>query len=144
MQVAQWFGESQVVDASGRPLVVYHGKAELLTMDETAAGILYRDKVISWEQFTQHPQRNKLLRAIGSSTPWRVTRELDYEVQIKVAVVRPGDRIVLCTDGVSESLMPRDIAALSLGTPREAAAKMVRTALARDGSDNATAVIMVV
>ena len=115
-------------------------KATLLTTDETHAGVLYSKGLISWEQFVKHPQRNKLLRAIGS--PWKITPELNYNIQLHVVPVRVGDRIVLCTDGVSESLMPSDIAALAQGPLREAVRKMVKVALSRDGGDNATAVIL--
>ncbi len=115
-------------------------KATLLTSDETHAGVLFSKGLISWEQFTKHPQRNKLLRAIGS--PWKITAELDYAIQLRVVPVRVGDRLVLCTDGVSESLMPNDIAALAQGPLREAVRKMVKVALSRDGGDNATVAIL--
>jgi len=59
--------------------------------------------------------------------------------------IRPGDRLLLCSDGLYGELMPEEIAA-RLAAPDCAAAaqSLVALALERGGADNATAVVIAV
>jgi serine/threonine protein phosphatase PrpC len=55
---------------------------------------------------------------------------------------RAGDRLLICSDGLSDVLTPPELAAeLALGTPREAAARLVEAALAAGAHDNVSAVV---
>jgi serine/threonine protein phosphatase PrpC len=56
--------------------------------------------------------------------------------------LEPGDRVLLCTDGVWRSLEPALLAALLEGDPRDVARTVVDRAFI-DGSDNATAVLVI-
>src|SRR5690606_23373627 len=56
----------------------------------------------------------------------------------------PGDRLVLCTDGVHDELdSERELGELARrGTPEEAAVVLINAALSRAGGDNATAIVV--
>ncbi len=57
----------------------------------------------------------------------------------------PGDRLLLCSDGVTIHLAERDLVSLlARGDAEFAAHRIVREAVARGGRDNATAVVVVV
>jgi protein phosphatase len=56
----------------------------------------------------------------------------------------PGDRLLLCSDGVTIHLEPQDIVPLlSRGAAEDAARALVSAAVQRGGQDNATAVVVV-
>jgi PPM family protein phosphatase len=57
--------------------------------------------------------------------------------------VRPGDRMLLCSDGLTDLVAEDRIAAvLQLRDPRAAAAVLTQTALAAGGRDNVTCVVL--
>jgi serine/threonine protein phosphatase PrpC len=72
-----------------------------------------------------------------------VTRALGAADTVAVEEVvvdfQPGDRLLLCSDGVSRSLDEADVAGGEQTIDRFADG-VLRTALRRDGSDNATLV----
>jgi serine/threonine protein phosphatase PrpC len=58
--------------------------------------------------------------------------------------LRPGDRLLLCSDGVTVHLDERELAPLLReGDAERAAHRIVKTAVERGGKDNATAVVVV-
>ncbi len=60
------------------------------------------------------------------------------------ARLRPGDRLLLCSDGVTIHLSESDIVPLlGRGDAETAAKRLVRAAVERGGRDNATAVVVV-
>jgi protein phosphatase len=58
-----------------------------------------------------------------------------------VEVVRPRDRLVLCSDGLTKHVAPEEIATLADGSPERAARSLVDLANARGGQDNVTVVV---
>src|SRR5262249_11137267 len=81
------------------------------------------------------PYRNLLTRALGT-TP-RV--QVDLFESVKLA---PGDALVLVSDGVTGYLGSADVARIvrESASAQESAERLVSEAVARGGSDNATAV----
>ena len=77
-----------------------------------------------------------LERALG------VSPEVDIDVQL--LDVRPGDRLLLCTDGLTSMLDDDEIREILLteSDPRTAAQALIDAALAAGGKDNVTAVIV--
>jgi len=53
--------------------------------------------------------------------------------------LEPGDRFLLCMDGVTDGLFDSRIEDILRNTPREAAPVLVREAIATSGRDNAAA-----
>ncbi|MGB8275253.1 MAG: protein phosphatase 2C domain-containing protein, partial [Alphaproteobacteria bacterium] len=67
----------------------------------------------------------------------------EVEADYATCAIGPGDRLLLCTDGVSGSLGRREIGALlGHGAPADAARAIVEAALAAGTSDNATALVI--
>ncbi len=102
-----------------------------LTEDHSVVGELQRHGVVSAEQAAQHPRRNELLRSIGG----------DRAVNVDVAEleVHPGDRYLLCCDGLWSMVRDAEIAAiLEEDPPRSAVMRLVDLANDRGGTDNVT------
>ena len=83
-----------------------------------------------------HPHANVITRAVGAA--------LDELALDKVSDrLQPGDRFLLCSDGLSKTLEEADMRGLLAGpldpSPTEA---MIAAALARQVNDNVTAVVV--
>ena len=90
------------------------------------------DAISAW----RHPWRNVVLRSIDGDP---VAEGLDL-VPVRVAV---GDRLLLCSDGLTD-LVPDPMVAelLTIADPHSAAAALVQAALAAGGKDNVTCVVL--
>jgi len=119
-----WVGDS-------RAYRVRDGGIELLTEDHSLVAEWVRQRVITSEQAATHPRRNELLHCIGLDEHVPVAlREVD---------VAPGDRILLCSDGLWGTLSEREIAEVAGRENVQAAvAVLVERANARGGPDNIT------
>ena len=87
--------------------------------------------------------------ARGHSKGGLITRALglgrDVEVDIKRSRLIAGDRILLCSDGLTDMLTDDEIAAiLAEGTPSEAAWALIEAANQAGGLDNVSVVVVVV
>jgi PPM family protein phosphatase len=87
---------------------------------------------------SNHPLRHVLTSVVG-------TRE-DLRPSSREEALRPGDRFVMCSDGVHGRLDAAAIAEVVRkgGSPEELASALVEAALARRTSDNATALVVAV
>lgn len=110
----------------------------ILTRDHSLVALLVREGEISPRAAIRHPGRGQLTRYVG------MEQELCPDV-IRVQL-RPGDRYLLCTDGLWQSLPERQMGRL-LATGHDAQS-ICRTLLeegnANGGRDNLTAVVVVV
>lgn len=81
-------------------------------------------------------RRHEITRAIGAGT--------DGEADYWMLPAEPGDRILVCSDGLSGEVGAERLAQLlaEVTDPHEAAARLVEEALARGGRDNITAVVV--
>lgn len=95
-----------------------------------AAGVLAR------EDARTHPHRNVITRAVGMAE--RV------EVDFGFLDVLPGDRFLICSDGVHTELDDDELLALLLsgGDPDETVASMEEAILSGDARDNFTALVV--
>jgi serine/threonine protein phosphatase PrpC len=80
--------------------------------------------------------RSVLYRSVG--------QEDDVSPDLMEFVVAPGDRVLLCSDGLWDELTPEVIGqALAAGaSPRNCASDLVALANASGGNDNSTAVVI--
>jgi protein phosphatase len=106
-----------------------------LTMDQTHVQQLVSYGQITAEQARIHNERNLLLQAIGTSGSVEID-ELDVAIQ-------PGDRILLCSDGLHGLVDDESISAtLSSGSPpAEQCTWLVNMANRLGGHDNITVVV---
>ena len=93
---------------------------------------------LTHEEAEAHPMRNVLYRALGQ------TEELD--VDIYHTRLRPGDRLILCSDGLTRHLKPNEIAenVLAETDPQSASDRLIELANARGGEDNISAIVVMV
>jgi PPM family protein phosphatase len=91
---------------------------------------------ISEEQAMAHPERHIVTRALGGPDP------LDPDF-FSVPLV-DAERIMLCTDGVTDLVRDAELAQVLMDSPDpgDAADRVVAAALAAGGVDNATAVVV--
>lgn len=112
------------------------GRLEQLTEDHTLVGRMVKEGRLQPEEAERHPQRNIITRTLG----------VDPEVQVDTSSVEvgDGDRIVICSDGLTSMLDAETItAALAEETePQAAVDRLVEEANAAGGEDNVTVVIV--
>jgi protein phosphatase len=110
-----------------------------LTEDHSMVMMLVKMNVIPLEAAHNHPDSNKVMRALGSN---RVMPP-DYVDTLEITA-RPGNRLVLMSDGVWGPLTPTDLEALLLQDlpPQAMSDALVRAALHAGSTDNATAVVL--
>jgi protein phosphatase len=107
-----------------------------LTDDHSVVGELVRTGIISAADAEIDDRRHMLTQALGSERAASVTTTT-IEVQ-------PGDRFMLCSDGLSGQVTERAIEAVMVehGDPGLAADELVRRANASGGVDNVTVIIV--
>ena len=118
-----------------RAYLVRGGEVFQITQDHTIVQTLLDDGKITEAEVASHPQRNLILRALvadGGCEP---------DLSLREAV--PGDRYLLCSDGLHEVVDAAAIARvlLAVADPDEAASGLVELALAGGGPDNVTCIV---
>ncbi|MCX8032686.1 MAG: Stp1/IreP family PP2C-type Ser/Thr phosphatase [Thermoleophilia bacterium] len=116
---------------------LYHNqKLTQLTDDHSWVGEMVRRGELTPQQAASHPHRSVITRALG--TDW------DLEPDIGETSLCPGDRILLCSDGLSNFVAEDEIARiLAEGkSPHETAGMLVKAALEAGGDDNVTALVV--
>ncbi|HTO76552.1 MAG TPA: protein phosphatase 2C domain-containing protein [Thermoanaerobaculia bacterium] len=112
------------------------GKLTRLTRDQTMAQSLADAGAIRPDQIAAHPMRHVLTSALAA-------RHSFMQVEVGRWSLEDGDRLLLCSDGLTEMVSESAIAGvLSDGTSSEAACrKLVDLALEGGGEDNVTVVL---
>jgi serine/threonine protein phosphatase PrpC len=112
------------------------GMLSRLSVDHSYVQELVNEGIITPEEARVHPRRNIVTRAMG----------IDRSVQVDVFshLVRTGDRLVLCSDGLVDEVADTDIArVLTEHTdPQETAEVLVMVANANGGRDNTTVIVL--
>jgi PPM family protein phosphatase len=106
-----------------------------LTRDQSYAQLLIDGGMLRREEADRFPLRNVILQAIGRAPSLSLT--------INRLELRRGDRLLLCSDGLSGEVKDEDIAALMARqyTPDDTCRVLIEAANAHGGSDNITVVI---
>lgn len=127
----QEFGLIHVGDSRG--YLLRKGKLHQITMDDTYVQSLVNKGELSPDDVSTHPQRSMILKAYAGRP---------VEPFLKNLPTRPGDRVMLCSDGLSDPVTNKTIAqTLREGTPQEAVTRLVELALRSGGPDNVTVVV---
>lgn len=104
-----------------------------ITRDHSLVQEMVDAGVLAADQAEQHPHANVLTRAIGAEG---APPELDKIV----GLAQPGDRFLLCSDGLFKALDAAAIAAITAGP--DPASALITAALAAAARDNVTAVVI--
>ena len=113
------------------------GVVRQLSRDHTYVAELVASGLIPPEEAHTHPERNKITRALGF--------EPGLMPDMHRTRIQEGDRLLFCTDGLTEYVEESELAEiLSQAAPEAAAERLVAMANERGGRDNTTVVVTVI
>ena len=113
------------------------GDMNPITEDHSLVAELVRSGDLTRDQAAEHPQKNLITRALGA----------DEEVDVDTAIlpIEAGDRILLCSDGLSDMVSEPGISEMladSPDDPERAARALLSAALDAGGNDNITIIVV--
>lgn len=115
------------------------GRLTQLSHDHTYVGKLRRSGAINERQARTDPRRTALQQALGAGNQF-------IEPQVGAVGHRPGDRFVICSDGIVDGLWDREIEEIVCNAGAEPATsiaqQLVETAVQNSGRDNTTAIVL--
>lgn len=111
-----------------------------LTQDDTYVGWLLRSGKINEREARTHPRKNVLQKALGAGNQF-------VTPQVGAVIYEPGDRFLLCTDGVidgfrDELLREHLESAATARGDKSVAHFLVDAAVQASGRDNTTALVI--
>lgn len=113
------------------------GKLKQITSDHTFVQRLVDSGRITQEEAAVHPRRSVLMRVLGDV-------DASPEIDTTIFDVKPGDRWLLCSDGLSSYVSDDKIEATlkSVATAKHAADRLVKESLDQGAPDNVTVVLV--
>jgi protein phosphatase len=118
-----------------RAYLFRNGSLEQITADHTVAAEMVALGQITPEEAEDHPRSHMILRCLGLTRFVNVD-EIELEVE-------PGDRILLCSDGLNSMVPAESIAkGLTEGTADEAAWRLIEMANKAGGQDNISVILI--
>lgn len=110
---------------------------EQLTEDHTLVTELLRSGAISEDQVENHPVAHMLTRSLGP------TPAVDIDCWLCESAPVPGDRYLLCSDGLYNMISAREMCAIvDEFEPEQAVEKLIELANMRGGNDNITVILI--
>ena len=113
------------------------GELHQLTQDHTLIAEMQRSGSLAPDQVLAGRFRHVITNAVGGN-------ELGVKVEARAFEVQPGDRVLLCSDGLTEAVSHDAIAQIldADATPEAAARSLLGAANAGPAADNITAVVV--
>lgn len=107
-------------------------RIEQLTQDHSVVCRLVRNGLLTPEQAKNHPQKNVIYQSLG------LKEEINPDILSSLSL-RPGDRFLLCSDGVSNVLSDQELLRFSSRKdPQKAVSYLIEEANRRGSPDNVT------
>ena len=137
---------SCILESDSRAIIAHVGdsraylyrdsRMQLLTRDHTVVADLLAKKIITPSEAEHHPYNNVLSRNLGSKPKAKIDL-LELSIQ-------PGDRILLCSDGLTGYASTDAIEQVLGGNeaPEDIAENLIELALRGGGGDNVTALVI--
>lgn len=118
-----------------RAYLLRDGELSRLTEDHSLVEELLRGGKLTEEEALEHPQRSVITRALGI--------EPIVEIDTWTYPLRPGDVVLLCSDGLTSMLSEQQIQQLLVDGPdlAQAGERLIAEANAAGGRDNITVVL---
>jgi protein phosphatase len=112
------------------------GQLEQLTEDHTLVSRMVQEGRLSADEAAHHPQRSIITRALGVDE--------DVQVDLDTVELSDGDRLVICSDGLSSMVDDGQIQSVLAreSDPQKAADGLVELANEAGGDDNITVVVI--
>lgn len=131
------FAEKSVVVLHAGDSRVYRlreDRIERMTKDHSFVNDLISAGALSEEEAKAHPYSHVISRSIGAS--------IKSDPELRICDHQPGDRFILCTDGLTNHVSDPEIqnALASSYEPAQAVKILIDLALQRGGTDNVTVV----
>ncbi|HBM76251.1 MAG TPA: Stp1/IreP family PP2C-type Ser/Thr phosphatase [Clostridiaceae bacterium] len=106
-----------------------------ITSDHSLVAELVKNGTITEDEAQHHPQKNIITRALGA--------EESVQVDTNTIILKPGDTIMLCTDGLTNMLDDKEIEhiLLKMDDPSLAVKELVDSANELGGYDNITVLV---
>ena len=119
-----------------RAYLLRGGRIKQLTHDHSLVASLVKEGAITAAEAKCHPQRAKVLRSLGVAC--------EVPVDITTLTLLKGDKVVLCSDGLTGSLTDNEINQCVLNSDRasQACTGLVNLANAMGGSDNISVIVI--
>ena len=113
-----------------------NGPLKQLTHDHTRPGYMRRQGRINEREARAHPAKNSLQQSLGAGFQF-------LEPQIGAVGCQPGDRFLICSDGLIDGIWDHRIEdALREGRGEAFATELVTEAVKASGRDNVTAMVI--
>jgi len=133
------------VDPAGQAWVAHVGDSRAyrlhaaqlvpLTEDHSVVAEMLRRGLLTPEEAKVHPRRNEILRSVGVAP--------SVEVDVCALELNAGDRLLLCSDGLSGVVSDAELEHLLADhAPAETVERAIESANDRGGPDNITAVVV--
>ena len=129
-------GGAYVVNVGDSRLYIWHDHClKQITQDHSyVAELLASGEITTKEAFT-HPQKNIILKAIGA--------EAELEADVFSLELTASDKLLLCSDGLTDMVEDSQISAiLADNTTEQAAELLLEAALDNGGRDNVTLILI--
>lgn len=127
--VAFWAGDSRLY-------LLRNGEIDMLTADHSLVAELVEAGEMSWDEAEHHPQSNAITRAVGVGGD-------EFELDKIRGEVMPGDRFLLCSDGLSKYAPFELLRRAMVGAPIETVVdKLMNIALKGGAADNISIIVI--
>lgn len=128
-------GECVIAHAGDSRAYLINSSIKRLTKDHSYVQTLVDSGVLTDEQAEHHPKKNYITRALG------VGEHID--IDFLTFGVREGDKILLCSDGLTNFVSEKDIMeTVASNDPDEASDILIRLANDNGGGDNISVAII--
>ncbi|MDQ3878342.1 MAG: Stp1/IreP family PP2C-type Ser/Thr phosphatase [Actinomycetota bacterium] len=119
-----------------RAYLLRQGQLSQVTEDHTLVSRMVAEGRIDEEEARHHPQRSVITRALGVDT--------DVQVDLTTLQLRDGDRVLLCSDGLTTMLGNPEVSSILSNErdPQTAAEHLIAAANEAGGEDNITAIVV--
>jgi serine/threonine protein phosphatase PrpC len=106
-----------------------------VTKDQSLVARLVEEGAITEEEAADHPRRNVILHSLGS--------EKRPQIDVYVLPLTAGERLLLCSDGLTRHVSDEEIAeSIRKYEPAQATAELIQLANDRGGEDNISVAIL--
>jgi protein phosphatase len=139
-----WAGDSRVY-------LQRHGRLQQLTRDHSRVWPLIEAGQLTWDELRFHPDRSRVTNALTA-------RRADVVAEALYSELKPGDQLLICSDGLSGEVRPEEMAQLLKAyPPAQAVQRLIEKANApkefnrngqtirlEGGNDNITSILITI